>query len=116
MPRSAEPITCGGGPPAPSRNNGKNKISPTAWAARADGSTAPSRTPMPTKATAPSAKAATTRPIWCIGGRPYTGAATTSRIADPAATATSPVTSWASANDHRGNPAAANRRSTPRSR
>ena len=33
------PMTEGGGPPAPSRKEGKNSIIPTAWAARAEGST-----------------------------------------------------------------------------
>ena len=36
--RTTAPITCGGGPPAPSRKDGKNSSSPTAWADRAEGS------------------------------------------------------------------------------
>ena len=51
--RTTEPITCGGGPPAPSRNDGKKISRPTAWADRADGSTEPSSTPRLTKATEP---------------------------------------------------------------
>src|SRR5262249_56710355 len=50
MCRTAEPITSGGGPPAPSRNDGKKISSPTAWADRADGSSGPSSPPMPPNA------------------------------------------------------------------
>jgi hypothetical protein len=62
--RSAEPITSGGGPPAPSRNDGKNSSSPTACAERAEGSTEPSRTPTLTNPTAPDTNPTTTRHHW----------------------------------------------------
>ena len=68
--RTTEPITCGGGPPAPSRNDGKKISRPTAWADRADGSTEPSSTPRLTKAIEPRASAAVTRHHACTGGMP----------------------------------------------
>src|SRR6185437_13304199 len=114
--RTAEPITCGGGPPAPSRNDGKNSSRPMAWADRADGSSEPSSTPRLTNATAPSGSATATRHQSCMAGMPYTGAATASSRPHATAVVTSPTMSCAAANDHRGNPAAAKRRSTPRSR
>ena len=113
---TTEPITFGGGPPAPSRKDGKKISRPTAWADRAEGSSEPSNTPMLTKATAPSGSATTTRHASCMPGIPYTGAATASSSAQATAVVSSPRMSWAIANDQRGKPGAANRRSTPRSR
>src|SRR3984885_2244655 len=116
MVRTAAPITCGGGPPEPSRNEGKNSSSPTACADLADGSSVPSSTPSPTKPTAPISNASATRQAECRDGSPYTGVATISSSTQDTSVATSPTTSEEIANDQRGKPATANRRSTPRSR
>ena len=45
MLRSVEPMTCGGGPPAPRRNEGKKRISPTACAAARRGENCPEQYP-----------------------------------------------------------------------
>ena len=63
------PSRAGGGPPAPSRNDGKNSSSPTAWADRADGSSEPSSTPRLMKADrAEQRTPTTTRPGCAHGG------------------------------------------------
>ena len=68
------------------------------------------------KATAPSGSATATRHASCTAGTPYTGAATASSSAHATTVVSRPTMSWAIANDQRGKPAAAKRRSTPRSR
>ena len=75
-----------------------------------------SSTPRLTKATAPSGSATATRHQSCTAGMPYTGTATISSSPQATMTVTCPMMSSATANDQRGKPAAAKRRSTPRSR
>ena len=113
---AASDITAGGGPPTPSRNDGKKSSSPIACAARADGSSGPEQ-----DADADEGDRADRDPGGDPDraldvGTPYTGAATASSRRPAIAIAASPIASWARAKDQRGKPDAANRRSTPRSR
>ena len=108
----------GGGPPAPSRNDGKKSINPTACAGARRREQGSRRTPRTDESYRPRERNPEPDPPRLVQRRNaiHRRGDGQARTADAAATATRPTTSWVRAKDQLGNPAAANRRSTPSAR